>query len=91
MFVKWTLEGVEKFLSLILIPVIMHLSRSIGALILFLVHHVCKIKALRRVLKVINNCSYLAVNALIEYVNYRFYTAHEKEAIATKFSPANLF
>ena len=42
-------------------------------------------------LKVINNCSYLAVNALIEYVNYRFYTAHEKEAIATKFSPANLF
>ena len=37
-------------------------------------------------LKKINNLNYLAVNALIELLNYTFYTAHEKDAIALRFS-----
>ena len=40
------LDGVEKMLSLILIPTTMHLSRSNRALIVFLLQYICKTKAL---------------------------------------------
>ena len=36
------LQSFEKFLSLILIPITIHLSFLIGAFILFLLQHVCK-------------------------------------------------
>ena len=41
--------------------------------------------------KKISKWSYLAVNGLIEFLNCMFYTAHQKEAIAPKFSAENLF
>ena len=42
-------------------------------------------------LKKLNKWSHLTVNDLIEFLNYRICSAHEKEAIAPKFSAENLF
>ena len=70
----------------------MHMSRSIGVLTLFLLYHVCETKILHLgVRKKFNKWSCLALNDLIEFLNYRIYTAHEKEAIVPKFSAENLF
>ena len=41
--------------------------------------------------KKINKWSYLAVNDLVKFLNYRIYTTHEKEKITPKFSTENLF
>ena len=65
----------------------MHLSCSVRDFILSLLKHVWKTFTFHQgVRKKINNLNYLTVNALIELLNYTFYTAHEKDAIAPRFS-----
>ena len=85
------LENVESFSSLILILITMHLSCTTGDFILSLFQPVFKTFTLHLGVKKINNLSYLAVNALIKFLNCTFYTAQKKETIAPKICTENLF
>ena len=88
-WLRTALESIERILALISIPITMHLQRSIGSLILKFGKERHSIWVL--INPDLNKWSYLAVNNLITFLNYRIYTAHEKEAIAPKFSAGNLF
>ena len=62
----------------------MPLSCWIGAFISFFKKHAFQTKDSIWVFKRTNSC--FAVNALIGFLNYRIYTAHERETVVPKFS-----